>query len=308
MLNLFFFLLALVLVIKSADFAIKYASHLAQVFSLPRYVVGFLVVAIISILPETFIAIASVFQGAPSFGLGMLFGSNVADLTLIFGLVVLTTANGIRIKSPLLENNQWYPLVLSLPIILGLDGFFSRVDGLILIVAGLLFYYLVFKMTRLAKAAAASYRYGGKKFFYLMLSLVALLIGSNLAVKYGIAFAESVNLNPILIGMLVVGLSTTLPELFFSVRAVKYRHEDLALGDILGTVISDATIVVGILALISPFAFPQKIVYVTAVFMVVASLVLFALMRSGKILTKKEGWLLFLYYAIFVLTEYFLNQ
>jgi cation:H+ antiporter len=108
--------------------------------------------------------------------------------------------------------------------------------------------------------------------------------------------------------MLFVGLGTTLPELFFSIRAVKNNHESLAMGDILGTVITDATIVVGILALINPFFFSQRIVYVTGMFMVVAAVMLLYLMRTGKVLTKKEGLFLLFYYLIFVLIEFTINN
>jgi cation:H+ antiporter len=138
--------------------------------------------------------------------------------------------------------------------------------------------------------------------------MIILLLGAYFTVKYGVAFAESVHLSPVFIGILIVGLGSTLPELFFALRAVKQGGGDLALGDVLGTVISDATIAVGILALINPFYFSQKIIYITAVFMVVASLLLFAFMRSGKILTKKEGAMLFLFYLLFLATEYFINK
>lgn len=309
MFNLFFLAISLFLVIKSADFAIKYATNLAQALRLPRYVVGFLIVAVISILPETFIAIDSSLRGIPSFGLGTLFGSNVADLTLVFVIIIFSTTHGIKVGSKILENNRWYPFLLALPIFIGFDGYYSRTEGVLLIAAGFFFYYWIFKRNHHSLVPTANHhQYRYRNLFYLILSMTVLLLGAHLTVKYGVAFAESIRINSVLIGMLVVGLGTTLPELFFSLKAMKQKRDDLALGDILGTVISDATIVVGILALISPFYFPQKIVYITAVFMVLASLFLFAFMRSGKILSKKEGFLLFLFYVAFVIIEYVLNK
>lgn len=306
-LNVFIFTLSFLAMIKSADLAIKYASDLAHTFRFSKYVTGFIIVALISILPETFISIASVFQGIPSFGLGVLFGSNVADLTLVFALVIFSAARGIKVGSKILEDNRWYPLLLALPIILGIDGYYSRINGVILIVSGFLFYYWVFRKSHHADLPFSSPQRSCQNFFYLALSMAALLVGSYFTVKYGVAIAETLRVSPILVGMLVVGLGTTLPELFFSLRAVKQKHNDLALGDILGTVISDATIIVGILALVSPFSFPQRVVWSTGVFMFIASLILFAFMRSGKILTKKEGFFLFLFYAVFVIIEYILN-
>ena len=108
--------------------------------------------------------------------------------------------------------------------------------------------------------------------------------------------------------MLIIGVGTTMPELFFSLSAVKKNHDSLAIGDILGTVLADATIVVGILSLISPFSFPLKIIYSTGIFMVLSSFLLFYFMRSGKTITKKESYLLFSFWLIFVFVEIILNS
>lgn len=310
MLNLLFLIASLFIVIKSSDFAVKYATSLAKILRLPKYVVGFLIVAIISIMPETFISIDSSIRGIPEFGLGTLFGSNVADLTLIFAIVIFSTAHNIKVGSRVLENNKWYPLLLALPILIGFDGHYSRIEGVILILAGLSFYYFIFKKNRHAAIEEVVYdkRHHIINLLYLILSVAFLLFGSHFTVKYGVALAGNLNINPIFIAMLVVGLGTTLPELFFSLRATKEKADNLALGDVLGTVISDATIAVGIIALINPFYFPQRIVYITAMFMVLASLILLAFMRSGKVLTKREGILLFIFYIIFVLTEYLIGE
>jgi cation:H+ antiporter len=120
--------------------------------------------------------------------------------------------------------------------------------------------------------------------------------------------AGYIGVSPILIGMFIVGLGTTMPEFFFSLKSVGKRDDSLAVGDILGTVLADATIVVGILALVSPFSFPQKIIFVTGIFMVVASFLLFYFMKSGRRITKKEAHLLFFFWVIFVLVEFIVNR
>jgi len=296
---------SLLLVIKSADYSIRFSSALARSFRIPTYSVGFFVVAVISILPETFISITAAFQGVPAFGLGTLFGSNVADLSLVLALVAVATAKGIRVSSNILEKNKWYPLLLALPIAIGLDGHYSRPEGFLLVLVGTLFYYWTLRREGNEAAERGTVHY--RHMLYLGASMIGLLIGSHLIVQYGVAFAESVRLSPILVGMLIVGLGTTLPELLFSLRAVRHRKHELALGDVLGTVISDATIVVGLLALINPFSFPQKIVYVTAGFMVVAGVVLFVQMRTGRILSKREAVGLIGFYVLFVLVEYLVN-
>ncbi|PWB38625.1 MAG: hypothetical protein C3F02_02845 [Parcubacteria group bacterium] len=308
MFNLILLLAALLLLIVSANFANKYATRLAQALRLPKYIVGFIVVAIISILPETFIAINSALAGVPSFGLGTLFGSNVADLTLVFTIIIFTTTRGLKISSQILDNNKWYPSMLALPILVGWDGYYSRTEGVMLIIAGFLFYFWVLRRNpRLPLSDKKINTHLLADIFFLLVSMATLLWASYLTVEYGVAFAQTIRLNPALIAMLIVGVGTTLPELSFSLIAVRHKGEGLALGDILGTVISDATIAVGIIAIISPFYFPQRIIYITAMFMVVAAMLLFTLMRSGKLLTKQEGVFLLLFYIFFILTEYLLN-
>lgn len=99
-----------------------------------------------------------------------------------------------------------------------------------------------------------------------------------------------------------------MPELFFSLKPMKKKDDSLAIGDILGTVLADITIVVGILALVSPFFFPQKIIYITGMFMVAALFVLFHFMRSGRTISKKESYSLFAFWLVFVFVEFVVNN
>lgn len=306
-LSFIFLLISLFVVIKSANFAIRYSIHLAESFNLPKYIIGFAVVAVISILPETFISITSAIEKIPSFGLGTLFGSNIADLTLVFALVVFLSGRKLRIESQLIKNRFLHIGAMAIPIILGLNGYYSRLDGIILILVGLLFYYLVLKKN-IYVAKINREKFNIKNLVFLLFSMTGLLLGSHFTVKYGVDFARGLNVSPILIGMLVVGLGTTLPELFFSIKAAKHHHDNLALGDILGTVVADATIVVGIMALISPFAFNLRIIYITGLFMFLAIFLLFYFMKSDRILSRKEAFLLFVFYIIFVLTEFLVNR
>lgn len=306
--NFFIFIVALYMVIKGSTMATNYASRLAESFRLSKYTVGFIIVAVISILPETFIAINSAIEGVPAFGLGMLFGSNIADLTLVFAILVFYAGRSLKIESKILKNHIIYPFILLFPLILGIDGNFSRIEGVALILAGVVFYYLALRngTDGTIPLVEGSSRY--KNSTMLIVSMAILLVGSHFTVTSATSVANSLGVNPILIGMLIVGLGTTMPELFFSLRSVKKRDDSLAVGDILGTVLADATIVVGILALVNPFEFPQKIIYVTGAFMVVASFILFYFMKSGRAITKKEAHLLFFFWVIFVFVEFIVSR
>ncbi len=302
--DVFIFIVSMFMVVKGATMATKHASLLAESYRLSKYVVGFIVVAVISILPETLIALSSAVNGVPSFGLGTLFGSNISDLTLVFTILVLVANRSLKVESKILKNHAVYPFFLLLPLILGFDGYFSRLEGVALIVVGMVFYVMALKggIDNSLSFHNGIGRY--KHFLKLLFSMAVLLVGSYFTVSSATTIAGYLGVSPILIGILVVGIGTTMPELFFSIKCVRKADDSLAIGDLLGTVLADATVVVGILALVSPFAFPAKIVYVTGGLMVVASLMLFNFMRSGRSLSKKEAALLFAFWLIFVLVEF----
>lgn len=306
--NAFIFIVALYMVIKGSTMATNYAGRLAESFRLSKYTVGFIIVAVISILPETFIAINAAIKGIPSFGLGMLFGSNIADLTLIFAILVFYAGRSLKVESKILKNHIIYPFILLFPLILGLDGYFSRTEGVILILSGAIFYYLALRDGTDGTVVVSNRSGRYKNIGMLLVSMAILLIGAHFIVTSATSVANGLGVNPILIGMLIVGLGTTMPELFFSLKSIKKKDDSLAIGDLLGTVLADATIVVGILALVSPFAFPQKIIYITGVFMVLASFMLFRFMRSGRALTRREATMLFAFWVVFVVVEFLANN
>lgn len=300
--DILFFILSLLLVIKGSTLATRYSARIADNYNLSRYVVGFIVVALISILPETIIAVDAALGGAPEFGLGTLFGSNVADLTLVFSIIILFARRGIKIESKVLHRLNTFPFFLFLPLLFGLNGHYSREEGFALIVIGVLFYYLLFRgcMQKVrTRGRASTFR----DYTLLVFALVMLVTGSHFTIASAITIAGFLSISPILIGMLVVGVGTTMPELFYSLKSVSKKEDGLAIGDILGTVLADALIVVGVLAIIRPFNFPAQLVYVTGAFMLMASLLLLRFMRSGRAISQKEAFLLLLFWVLYALIE-----
>ena len=308
--NLLLFLIFLLLLIKCAGYAIKYSSRLAKVLHFPEFIVSFFIIALISVLPEATISVISALNGEPELGLGTLLGSNVADLTLVFGIVALFSSSGIKVKSKILSNNFYYLVLLLFPLILGFDGKFSRIDGTILVLLGILFFVKIY---------ADSHRFH-KKFNHpqkepvfkslslLILSLGILLLSAFLTVKFAVNFAKDAKLPAILIGLTIISLGTCLPELIFSIKAVRKNHDSLALGDILGTVITDATIILGLVALISPFSYNPYNIYITGTAMFLAGIFVTAFMKSDRSINKREGVLLIFFYVLFVFIEFYVNN
>jgi cation:H+ antiporter len=305
--SIFIFVVALAMVIRGATAATARAARIAEHFRLSTYVVGFIIITVISVLPETFIAVSSSLRGIPEFGLGTLFGSNVADLTLIFALLVLRAGRSLKVENVILKDVAAYPFLLLLPLILGLDGRYTSLEGVALLVAGSSFYYSALRKgvggpptdadgTGLAKDAAI-----------LAGSMALLLAGAHFTVKAASDIAAALGVSPVLIGVLIVGLGTTLPEFFFSLKSVRRHDDSLAIGDILGTVLADATVVIGVMAIVRPFSFSVRIVYVSGAFMAGAALLLIRFMRSGSRLTRREAAILAGYWAAFVAVEFLTN-
>ena len=310
LINLALSLVFLFILIKCASYAIRYSSRLAKALHFPEFIVSFFIIALISVLPESTIAIISALNGNPEVGLGTLLGSNVADLTLVFGIVALVSSNGIKVKSKILGNNVYYIILLLFPLILGFDGRFSRGDGLILVLLGVLFFSKIYMVSRSYHKETNNIKKEPffKSLTFLILSLAVLLLSAFLTVKFAVNFANDANIPAILIGVTILALGTCLPELIFSIKAVKINHDGLALGDILGTVITDATIILGLVALISPFSYNPYNIYITGTAMFLAGVVVTAFMKSDRSINKREGVILILFYILFIFIEFIANN
>jgi len=308
--NLILFLVFLAVLIKCAGYAIKYSSSIAKTLRLPEFLVSFFIIAIISVLPEATISVISAINGEPELGLGTLLGSNVADLTLILGIVALFSSRGIKVKSKILSNNFFYLILLLVPLILGIDGKFSRIDGGILLLLGILFYIKIYKdSTRFRKKFNHTKKSPLiKTSLLLILSLAVLLISAIFTVKYAVNFASDIKLPAILVGLTILAVGTCLPELTVSIRAVKNNRDGIALGDILGTVITDSTIVLGLVALISPFSYNPVNIYVTGTAMFIAGILVTSFMKSEHTIKRLEGLLLIIFYVLFVSISFFMDK
>jgi cation:H+ antiporter len=310
MINLILFFIFLLILIRCAGYSIKYSSRLARTLNLPEFVVSFFIIAFISVLPETIISIISAIEGEPELGLGTLLGANIADLTLSFGIVTLCSLRGIKVRSKILKNKFFYLILLLIPLILGFDGKFSRIDGGILVLFGIAFYIKTYRDSKKVKEILNHHKKEHilKSLILLLISFGILLLSAVYTVKYAVNFANDLKLPAVLIGLTILAVGTCLPELVFSIKAVKKNKDELALGDILGTVISNTTIVLGIVALISPFTYNPMNIYLTGTAMFLAGIFVIFFMNSNKSLNKLEGLLLIIFYIIFVVLSIFINK
>jgi len=296
------FLVACMVLIKSADYTIKAIGQLARHFRLTEFVTSFMLVAFVSALPEFFIGIMSAIQGAPNIGLGTMLGGNIADLTLILGLVGLAGGQ-VRVKSSIIKKDMYLGMLCLLPILLALNGTLSRFDGAILIFAGIAFLVILLKERAYFTKSFEARNKALKNTTMLILGIVFLLGSAHFIVQSTKSLAIGIGAPPIIMGLILVALGTTLPEFIFSLRSVRKGHADMAIGDLWGTVIIDATIGIGIIAMIAPITINIFIMGLIGVFTAFAVFFALAFMKTDGFLSKNEAMTLVLFYVGFVIVQ-----
>ncbi len=306
--SLLLLIVGLIIVILTADIAIKRLLNLSQYFRLSEFTTSFIIAGIIAVLPELSIGIIAALGGSSSLGFGVILGANVADLTLVLGLV-LVLLKRLTLDSSTIKHIRISILSLVLPVLLFIDGEISRIDGVILI--GVFIVYIVFMLKTKSPEDSAKMRSGRLRFAadtaILLLSLVLLFVGGNIITGSSEDLSIQLGLPLFVIG-LVVAIGTCLPELAFALRAAKTKHAELGLGNIFGNVLADSMLTIGIIALIQPIKPAQPIFALsTGVFMVFSG-TLVALLSRKRELTRLHGLILTLCFLGFIALQYALEE
>lgn len=304
LLNLLGFLLSCIFLVKSSELAIKSISNIAKILNITEFLISFVIIGLITSLPETSVSVLSAINKVPEIGFGTLLGSNIADLSLILGMTALI-GRKIKIKSKTKLHNVLYLVFALVPIILAYDGILSRNDGLILIVICILFLLHVFKWKH--TFSQIKHHYKEKPFleniFIFLASILILYFSASYVIKFTQALSSDLEIPAILIALILIALGTCLPELILAIKSIKLKHPDFGLGDILGNVIIDATLILGITSLISPIHLERITVLVTGAFLILTVVMPITMIRYRKALTQKDGFLLILTYILFVFVE-----
>ncbi|VVB80851.1 Sodium/calcium exchanger MaX1 [uncultured archaeon] len=296
------FIVACLALVKSAEYAVKSVEHIARFFRLTEFVTSFLLVAFVSAMPEGFISVISALKGDPSIGVGTLLGGNIADLTLILGLVTLA-GHPVKIHSSIIKKDLYFAILMLLPILLGLNGVISRLDGLILLTAGTSFLIVLLKEKQYFHKPFQMKDHWIKHFIIFSVCIALMLLSAHFIVQSSHSLAISIGIPSILIGLVLVALGTTLPEFIFSLQSVRAGHGDMAVGDLLGVVVVDACIMMGIISLISPITVNLLTLSIVGIFTFFAVLFALLFMRTDGMLTKNEAMAMVFFYIAFVVVQ-----
>ncbi|NLE05042.1 MAG: sodium:calcium antiporter [Crenarchaeota archaeon] len=298
------------IVVYGADEAIKRLLNLSKFFRLSAFITGVVIAGTLAVLPELSIGVLSAIEGSSTFGLGLIFGANVADLTLVIGDVVLLAGNQ-KMTSSMLNSLKISFIAVLLPVFLLIDGELSNIDGYILVGAFGVYVLWLLISGRGEKVVAERMRLSksvvrlGITVFMLAIGVTVLFIGSALVTESAQGLSSAFGLPLFLIG-LIVAIGTCLPEMAFAIRASE-KEGSIGIGNILGNVLADSMLVIGIIAIIHPIIIPNLAASLIAGVFVAAS-VMFVYLRSkdGEI-GKKDAYLLIGAYALFVVIQYLLE-
>lgn len=303
--NVIGFSVAVFIMVKAGSYAVKYISGIAKAGRLNIFLTSFLLVGVVSAFPEGFISVVSALKGEPALGFGTLLGGNIADLSLVLGIIAVAAGSiRIHIHNKEFAHDFWLVGLVMLPVLFSLDGTVGRLEGLALVAACLMFVFGMLREDRvLSKLAHSPKGAAAKNLALFAVSSSVVLAAANFVVNYAEGLAADLSIPLALIGIVFIGVTTTLPELMFSLAAVKKHMDSLALGDVFGTVIIDATLLTGITALINPVHLVGVNIINLATFSALAVSASIFFLKPGKVFTRNQGVLLIMLYVIFVATE-----
>src|SRR3989344_5717001 len=281
-------ILSLVL-IKAADMVIVSIRRLSRETHTGVFAISAVILALGTSLPELFVGITSALESSQNLALGVVLGSNIANIALIGGLAAFV-AGRVVIHSDYVIHEVWIAFLAGiLPAFLALDGVLSRVDALILISVYLAYTTGFFKRRYLQIAKEQQeetsfvYRFFRKfknlpqgrtrEFGKLFVGVAMLLASSDIIVRLSTFLAAYAQIPLFLVGLFVIAIGTSLPELVFSIRSLSDHEPSMFFGNLLGSTIANSTLIVGVTTLINPLNIVAYDEYFSAV---IAFVVIFA--------------------------------
>lgn len=313
MLTYILFIVGFVFLIKGADLLVDGAASVAKKLKISNIVIGLTIVAFGTSMPELIVNIFASAQGSSEIAIGNILGSNISNILLILGISALIYPITAKKNTVLKE----IPLSLLAIMVLGLmandtliDGtLFSgitRIDGFVLIFFFIIFIYYIFSISKKDKDVVEKEDIKlfsfWKSILFIFLGLVGLTLGGKWIVNGAVQIAHIFNISESLIGLTIVAVGTSLPELATSAVAAFKKKSDIAIGNIVGSNIFNIFWILGLSSIIRPLPFSSNS-NSDILMVIIASLILFLVMFIGKrhIIQRWQGILMVLLYIGYIL-------
>ena len=298
-LAVFLLIIGFILLTKGADYFIENSASFAEEKGISPHVVGVTIVAFGTSLPELLVSIISSSQGYNDLALGNIVGSNISNIGLV--LSVSTFIFYYVLKTNILPdedaNNDSYVMLLAVLMLyfFAIDKSISQIEGAVFFSLYIIYIFWLYKRT---KGDEVSTDESKTSYMFLIGGLIALLIGAQLTVDSAVEIALAIGIPEIVIGLSVVAVGTSLPELAGTISAARMGHKEIAVGNVIGSNIANIFLVMGVLSLINPIAVEDFVVDQTLPLLIILTIVTFGLIRIP--LNRLSGSLLFAFFLFFI--------
>ena len=301
-LQIVFLALGFFLLVKGADWFVDGASGLARKLGIPQLVIGLTIVAMGTSLPEAAVSISAALRGNAEITIGKIVGSNILNILIILGVTALIAT--LKVADSTVRYEIPFMIVATFVLLwLGYTGGqVTWLEGVILWVLFLLYLRYLYMMAKKGKKEEreAEQLSTAKIIGLILAGVVMIVAGSNFAVEGASNLAKALGISQRFIGLTIVALGTSLPELVTSVSAARKHNADIAIGNIVGSNIFNILFIVGTTALITPVTFASGFVVDTLIAAAVGIL-LFVCVARTKELRKKAGIVMLLAYILYFL-------
>ena len=303
--------LGFVLLIKGADFLVDGASSVAKKFHIPEIVIGLTIVSIGTSMPELFVSTTSALQGSADMSIGNIIGSNICNLLLILGLSAVISPVKFQKSTRNIEIPMCFAITVVFMVLANLGKIISFADSIILLVlfVGFLGYTLYVAKKGQAEAAETEEceqeeQNGSmlKNIFLIVIGIVALKLGGDFTVNNAVVIAQTLGISEKVIGLTILAIGTSLPELVTSVMAAIKGNDDIAIGNIIGSNIFNMLMIIGVTAFITPLAY--NVTYNVQLIILLFALVLleiFAFTKPKDNMTRSNGIVYVALYAVYMI-------
>ena len=305
-LTIILLLVGFVFLIKGADFFVDGASDLATKLKIPAMIIGLTIVAFGTSAPEAAVSVSSALTGSNAIAVSNVIGSNIFNLLAVIGVTAIIYKINITKESL----RQDFPVLLGSSLLLLLFIFtgsqISRIEGIILLV--LIIVYITYLILK-SKKESSNMPVGtvhlttGRIVVYIVAGIAGIILGGNLVVESAKDIALSIGMSETLVGLTIVSIGTSLPELITSVTAAYNKKTDIAIGNAIGSNIFNVLFILGLTDTISPIT-TTGIMFTDTVIMIVITIITYILAYDKYDFNKKDGMILvglFIVYMIYII-------
>lgn len=301
------------LLIKGADYFVEGSSNIAALLKIPPIIIGLTIVSFGTSSPEASVSIMAAIDGNAGVTLGNVIGSNIFNITFVIGVTAFL--NPLKVESDTIRKEIPFTLLASVALLVVVSDIalqfiskntITRGDGFILLLFFAIFMYYIFELARnsrekgvVSNAEASGSSSWLKNILFTVGGLAGIIFGGDLVVDSSTKIAYSLGMSETLVGLTIVAVGTSLPELITSVTAAYKKLSEIALGNIVGSNIFNILFVLGASSVISPLPVDSKL-FTDIIMMIVLTIVLFFFSRSHYKIGKIEGIIMAVAYILYM--------